>query len=92
MRKLIHPDGSEVEYPNPLSITEIDKLLGDDGLDSFCLHDAEEHVVMVNDLSLLKRLPVNKVATEMYGKVCSGNNLTPIAGPVFVCPDSDFGD
>ena len=46
MRKLIHPDGSEVEYPNPLSITEIDKLLGDDGLDSFCLHDAEEHVVI----------------------------------------------
>lgn len=91
MRKLIHPDGTEIEYENPIPVEKIDLLLGDGALDNFRLRDKENHVVLVNDLGHHLGLPLNQKATDMYWEACGGQNDHTIVGSVFVCPDSDFG-
>lgn len=36
--------------------------------------------------------PINAQATELYLKNCQPGTTHQIAGDVFVCPDSDFGE
>ena len=89
MRRLIPVEGEVVEYPSPIGMNQIRKLIGADTMDSFNLFD-RRYVVLVDDAGHAKNLPVNIRATAMYWERCGGPNSHTIRGPVFLCPDSDF--
>lgn len=90
MRKLIRTDGSEVEFATPQTMTMIRNHLDADVLDTVLLKDGRS-VMLVDDLSHAKALPVNEKATALYWEKCGGPNSWQIRGDVVVTMDSDFG-
>jgi ornithine carbamoyltransferase len=90
MRKIIRTNGEEVQLDKPQSIADVEKLIGADVLDTVSLRD-RVHVMLVDDLSHKKGLPINQAATELYWEKCGRPVDHVIRGDVVVVPDSDFG-
>ncbi|WP_423396049.1 hypothetical protein [Burkholderia sp. LMG 21824] len=87
MRRLIRCNGTTLDFDAPLSIEEIEKLLGTEVVDSRLID--ETHVMIFDDTFIDKRLPLNSTATRIYH--LAGFSIDqPILGDVYVCPDADF--
>ncbi|WP_347558539.1 hypothetical protein [Robbsia sp. KACC 23696] len=89
IRKLIRASGEESALPGPVSIAEVERLIGAGPLDSVMLRD-RKHVMLLDDLGISKGLPANKEATRLYHEVCAPGTTHQILGDVVIVPDSDF--
>lgn len=91
MRQILRANGQVEDLPNPVSIREVQRLIGADTLDTVSLVD-RVHVMLLDDLCHRKGLPYNAAATAHYHAKCiPGSNPPPILGDVVIVPDSDFG-
>lgn len=93
-RYLIAVNGTVSHYPTPVSMEIIHDLLQAQAFDAVVLTRVggrPDQVMIVDDLGCSKNLPVNPEATKLYHDVCVPGTTHEIRGPVFVCPDSDFG-
>lgn len=89
MRQLIKTSGEVVELENPLPMEGIRAMLGAVALDTVLLAD-RKHVMLVDDLSYAKELPINVIATELYWAKCIPGTTHMIRGNVVVTLDSEF--
>ena len=89
MRKLIRTDGTTQEFDKPLSLSEIERLIGCEGTDSIMPKD-RIHVMCIDDWGATKGLPVNAQATKLYYEKCGGAVDWFIHGNVVIVPDRDF--
>jgi len=92
MRKLIRTDGTEQELVGPVSMQDVEKMIGADGLDTVQLRHLGQplHVMLVDDLALSARKPVNLKATELYQANCLPGTTFQIQGDVVIVPDEDY--
>ena len=90
-RKHIKADGTEVTLDKPISIREVNELIGADTLDTVNLRDKHRHVMLVDDAFMDKGLAVNHKATALYWSVCRPGTTHQIRGDVVIVPDADFG-
>lgn len=91
MRILIRANGETQTLDKPLTIREIERLIGCDTLDSINLPFEEGvHVMCLDDIGAHKDLPVNVAATSFYWGKCGGPVDWHIRGDVVIVPDSDF--
>ena len=65
MRVLIRANGEFASINDPLSIGEIEHLIGADVIDSRNLRDTEQHVMLFDDQFIAKGLRVNHEATRL---------------------------
>lgn len=92
MRFLVPVEGDIEAIDGPMTITQIEQRLGAAGLDTVNLRDRRwGRMMLVDDQGMLKRLPVNHLATAYYHSVCRPGTTHQIRGPVIVVPDNDFG-
>lgn len=91
MRMLIETDGTQTDLDGPLSFAEVYKLIGCDTLDTVLLAD-RIHVMLVDDIGLIKGLPINHKATELYKMKFSprAHASCLIVGNVVIVPDADY--
>lgn len=89
IRKLIRADGTEISFGAPLTLRQIHAKLSASELDTVRLTDGV-HVMLVDDLSHMKGLPVNEAATQLYWEKCGGPVDHVIVGDVVIVPDRDF--
>lgn len=87
-RCVLRADGTTLDLDGPVSMAQIENLIGADVLDSIRL--AGGLVMIVDDLGHPKGLPMNKPATLLYWEKCGGPVDWFIAGDVVIVPDSDF--
>lgn len=90
-RKVIRTDGTEQLLDAPVSISQIEKLIHAELLDTVNMRDAGRHVMLVDDNGISKGLPVNEKATQLYHSVCIPGTTHQIHGDVVIVPDDDFG-
>jgi hypothetical protein len=89
IRCLLTTDGKRINFDSPLTLADIERLIGADTLDTVNLAD-RVHVMVVDDIGHQKGLPLNKPATLLYWDRCGGPNDWAIVGDVVIVPDSDF--
>jgi hypothetical protein len=87
MRRLIRSNGTTLDFDAPMTIEEIEKLIGADVVDSRKIDDV--HVMIFDDRFIAKELPLNPTATRIYHHAGYSPGQ-PIRGDVYVCPDADF--
>lgn len=92
IRRLIQVDGTVTDYPNPMNMREIAKLIGCDGVDTVVMRHmgTPMHVLIVDDIGLETGKAVNAIATDLYRINCIPGTKRFIVGDVFLAPDSDF--
>lgn len=88
MRKLLHTDGTFLDFHKPVPMDEIRGYLGTTSLHVILLKD-RIHVMIIDDFGATKELPVNQAATAHYWEKCGGPVDWFIRGDAFICPDSD---
>jgi hypothetical protein len=86
--KVIRTSGSEEAIEGAPRIAKIESLIDADCLDTVNLRDGR--VMLVDDNSISKGLPVNAKATDLYHAVCRPGTTHEIRGDVAVVFDSDF--
>lgn len=91
-RKVIRCDGTAVDLPAPLRMSELQRLIAAEGLDTVSLRHLGRplHVMLVDDTGLIDGKPVNPEATRLYHANCRPGTTQPICGDVVIVPDSDF--
>lgn len=89
IRCLLRTNGDRIDFDSPLTLADIERLIGADALDTVTLRD-RVHVMVVDDIGHQKELPLNKAATLLYWERCGGPNDWAIVGDVVIVPDSDF--
>jgi len=89
LRRLIRANGETADFVAPLSIADIEAIIGADVVDSVLLAD-RVHVMVVDDQGHPKGLPLNETATHLYWDRCGGITDHYIVGDVVIVPDSDF--
>ena len=93
-RIVLRADGTWENLPRPVSIQEIEALIGATVLDSVNLtFDGDRRVELVmclDDLGHHKDLPFNDEATDPYRARCLPGTTHRIRGDVVIVPDSDF--
>lgn len=89
MRKLIRHDGTTVDFDRPLTMRDIETLIGCAICDSVVLADGV-HVMCLDDWAALRELPVNHEASRLYWEKCGGPVDWVISGNVVIVPDADF--
>ncbi|WMD23334.1 hypothetical protein RAS12_13465 [Achromobacter seleniivolatilans] len=87
VRKLIRADGAETELHGPHAIQDVRQMIGADALSTVRLAD-RTHVMLVDDDSIQKGLPVNPAATRLYQ--AARGIPHQIRGDVVIVPDSDY--
>lgn len=94
--EVLHSFGSveEVEIQSGEALTEISKrFMGGALLDTVDLRDGR--VMLVDDMGVSKRLPVNEPASKYYRSICKPEavaaGLCNIYGTAVVVWDDDFG-
>ena len=92
IRQLIRADGTKLDLPAAHSIEQHRKLIGANTLDTVTLHHMGQprHVMLLDDIGHVKRLPVNAEATRLYHANCKPGTTHTIRGDVIVVPDADF--
>lgn len=91
MRKLIRIDGTEVDLPAKLTMTEVRDRIGAEALDTVILADGV-HVMLVDDSGAIDGKSVNGRATALYWQKCGGPVDWAICGDVVIVPDSDYAE
>lgn len=89
VRCLLRTNGDRIDFDSPLTLADIERLIGAEVLDTVTLVD-RVHVMIVDDLGHQKGLPINKPATLLYWDRCGGPNEHCIVGDVFIASDGDF--
>lgn len=88
-RCLIMEDGTLARFTDPVSMNHAHSLLHAGALDTVILKD-RKHVMLVDDASQAKRLPVNALACAHYYDKCGAKVPFEIRGPVLIVPDADY--
>lgn len=86
--------GTALPFSLPMSMDAIRTLMNADALDTVVIDRKDgraKTVMLVDDAGHDKGLPMNIEATRMYHAVRQPGTTYVIRGPVFVCPDQDFG-
>jgi hypothetical protein len=86
--KVIRVSGVEEPITGRATIAGIERAIGADTLDTVNLRDGR--VMLVDDLGISKKLPVNEAATKLYHGVCRQGTTAQIHGDVAVVYDEDF--
>ena len=91
MRILIRANGETETFDKPLTLRDIERLIGCEILDSINLPFEEGlHVMCIDDWGAKKGLPANIAATTFYYQKCGGPVDWAICGDVVIVPDDDF--
>lgn len=90
-RRIIRVNGTEQPLEQPQTISQLCKLIDAQGTDHVNLRDPGQHVMLVDDMAVHKRLPVNEKATAFYWSICIPGTKHMIRGDVVIAPDHDFG-
>lgn len=88
-RRIIRADGTTEILPNPVTMAEIEHLIGAMGLDTVNLRDGT--VMVVDDTGRARGRPVNPAATRLYWAICRPGTTHQIRGDVVIVPDRDSG-
>jgi hypothetical protein len=88
--KLIRVDGSETVHHGKVSIAEIGKLIGCDGLDTVTIDRKRQTVMFVDDTGMIDGKPVNAKATALYHAVSKPGNPCSIHNDVVIVNNKDF--
>ncbi|MYN42453.1 hypothetical protein GTP55_24225 [Duganella sp. FT109W] len=86
--KIIRVGGAEEVITGRATIAGIESAINAETLDTVNLRDGR--VMLVDDLGISKKLPVNEVATKLYHSVCRKGTTAQIHGDVAVVYDEDF--
>src|SRR5260370_37775769 len=89
MRRLIRANGTTQDFDAPLTIRQIESLIGAECLDSVMLAD-RVHVMCVDDHFAEKELALNREATLLYYDAKGGPVDWAICGDVVIVPYADF--
>lgn len=91
-RRLLRADGTLQDLPTRVGMEAIRDMVGTDCLSTVTLKHMGRplHVMLLDDLSDSKGLPVNEAACALYWANCVPRTTHPIRGNVVVVPDEDF--
>ena len=89
MRILIRASGETASINEPISISDVERLIGAEVIDSRSLRDTEQHVMLFDDQFIAKGLRVNHEATRIYHAAGFAPEQS-ICGDVVIAPDADF--
>lgn len=91
-RRILRVDGTEQTLASRRSMSELEKIIGADGLDTVPLRHLGRplQVMVVDDLGHPRGRPINERATELYRANCRPGTTHVIRGDVAIVFDEDY--
>lgn len=87
---IIAVDGTETIIQQKPEINRVCKAIGCEYIDTITLKRSPRIVMLVDDVGMIDKKPVNPKATALYHSVCKPGTVWPICGNVAIVHDTDF--